>query len=166
MKQTTQMVDHYTATVFLQKENAGDVESATKLIDNISEMPKWFNADGTPMKKGAGLGAMMKGYKEGGNGSRRKMEAYAQVFGKSPSPSWNGSMDVYTVLEQAMIEGGKSHNHVYGTQMRKLTVGDTISIQEWSWYAPEGEIQGRVTRHYMISETGFEEYSYEQGGFF
>ena len=89
MKQIVQTIDHYTATVFLQKENAGDVESATKLIDNISEMPKWFNADGTPMKKGAGLGDMMKGYKEGDNGSRRKMEAYAQVFGKSPSPSWN-----------------------------------------------------------------------------
>jgi hypothetical protein len=60
MKQTTQMVDHYTATVFLQKENAGSDKVATKLIENITEMPKWFNADGSPMKKGAGLGDMMK----------------------------------------------------------------------------------------------------------
>ena len=49
--------------------------------------------------------------------------------------------------------------------MRKPMIGDTISIQEWSWYAPEKQIQGRVTRHYMISETGFEEYSF-QGGFY
>ena len=166
MKQVTQMVDHYTATVFLQKENAGSDKVATKLIEGISEKPKWFNADGSPMKKGSGLGSMMKGYKEGENGSRRLMESYSQVFGKSPSPSWGGSMDIYKVLEQAMIEGGKSHNHVYGTPMRKLMIGDTISIQEWSWYAPESSIQGRVTRHYMISETGFEEYSFEQGGFY
>ena len=52
MKQITQTVDHYTATVFLQKENVGSDKVATKLIEGISEKPKWFNADGSPMKKG------------------------------------------------------------------------------------------------------------------
>ena len=51
MKQTLQKVEYYTSTVYLQKENIGDSKSAIKLIENITEKPQWFNADGTPMQR-------------------------------------------------------------------------------------------------------------------
>ena len=105
MKKTLQKVEYYTSTVYLQKENIGDSKSAIKLIENITEKPQWFNADGTPMQKGAGIDSMMKGYKKGDNGSRRQMEAYSQVFhDTNASPAWNGSMGIEQVIEQSIIE--------------------------------------------------------------
>ena len=166
MKQTLQKVEYYTSTMYLQKENIGDSKSAIKLIENITEKPQWFNADGTPMQKGAGIDSMMKGYKKGDNGSRRQMEAYSQVFhDTNASPAWNGSMGIEQVIEQSIIEGGKSYNHVYGTEMRKPTIGDTVSIQVWAWYEPEQQIQGRKTRKFLITENGFKEYNFSDGGF-
>ncbi len=165
MKQTQQQMKYFSADVKLQKENAGTEKVARELIETITEKPQWFNADGTPMKKGAGFGSMMKGHSTGSNGSRRQMEAYAEVFGKHPKPAWNGSMDIQQVLEQAIIEGGVEHNTVYGTELRTPTIGDIVSIQIWEWYEPEQEVQGRVTKHFLITENGFEEYSFNAGGF-
>ena len=119
MKQTLQKVEYYTSTVYLQKENIGDSKSAIKLIENITEKPQWFNADGTPMQKGAGIDSMMKGYKKGDN----------------------------------------------GTEMRKPTIGDTVSIQVWAWHEPEQQIQGRQVRKFLITENGFKEYNFSDGGF-
>lgn len=93
------------------------------------------------------------------------MEAYAEVFGKHPKPAWNGSMDIQQVLEQAIIEGGVEHNTVHGTELRTPTIGDIVSIQIWEWYEPEQEVQGRESKHFLITENGFEEYSFSAGGF-
>ena len=166
MKQTQQQMKYFSADVKLQKENAGTDKVARKLIETITEKPQWFNADGTPLKKSdRTLSAMMKGHSIGDNGSRRQSEAYAEVFGKHPMPTWNGSMDIQQVLEEAIIEGGAKHNTVYGTELRTPTIGDTISIQIWEWYEPEQEVQGRVTRKFLITENGFEEFSFSEGGF-
>jgi len=169
MKQTQQIkkeMKYFSATVKLQKENAGTEKVARKLIETIIEKPQWFHADGRPMPKSERtMSAMMKGRSIGQNGSRRHMEAYEEVFGKHPKPTWNGSMDIQQVLEQAVIEGGSEHNTVYGTELRTPTIGDIVSIQIWEWYEPEQEVQGRESRHFLITENGFEEYSFSAGGF-
>ncbi len=169
MKQTQQIkkeMKYFSATVKLQKENAGTEKVARELIETIAEKPQWFNADGTPMPKSERtMSAMMKGRSIGDNGSRRQQEAYNEVFGKYPQPTWNGSMDIQQVLEQAVIEGGADYNEVYGTELRTPTIGDIVSIQIWEWYEPEQEVQGRESKHFLITENGFEEYSFSAGGF-
>jgi len=74
-------------------------------------------------------------------------------------------MGIEQVIEQSIIESGKSYNHVYGTEMRKPTIGDTVSIQVWAWHEPEQQIQGRQVRKFLITENGFKEYNFSDGGF-
>ena len=54
MKQTQQIrkeMKYFSATVKLQKENAGTEKVARELIETIAEKPMWYHADGRPMPK-------------------------------------------------------------------------------------------------------------------
>ncbi len=164
MKQITQQkIKSRSVTVLLKKDNVGDYEDSVKLIEGISEKRE-FLLDGKVVDvKEFSFGELLKTTTRGISGWHRYEEAFAQVFtnGTNEYEYPNGEQDIYEVIDNAYGEGQEELGEVFGTKMRKIRVGDVLSVQEWGF---DGVQVGNI-RNFVVSEVDFDEFSRALGVF-
>lgn len=164
MKQISQhKVQSRSVTVLLKKDNVGDYKDSVKLIEGISEKRE-FLLDGKVVDvKEYSFGELMKTTTSGVSGWHRFHEAFAQIHtvGTNQFEYPNGEQDIYETIDNAFGEGQNEQGEVYGTEMRKIQVGDIITVQEWGF---EGVQVGNM-RSFVVADVDFEEFSRATGEF-
>ena len=140
MKQIVENKTIYrTATLFLKKENAGDVQDTVSLIESSR------------------------------NRSAMLFDKFNQVFVKdNQSKKYEDtSNEVYEAVDTFIGDHNKTQNSskVYGMNMRDWKKGDIIQVQEWAYNAEAMSVQGRVNRFFVIGDVDFDEFKFSTGEF-
>lgn len=140
MKQIVEnKIIYRTATLFLKKENAGDVQDTISLIESSR------------------------------NRSAMLFDAFNQVFVKdNQSKKYEDTPnEVYEAIDTFIGDHNKTQNSskVYGMNMRDWKKGDIIQVQGWAYNAEAMSVQGCVNRFFVIGDVDFDEFRFSTGEF-
>jgi len=164
MSQTTeQKIKSRSVTIFLKKENVGSEEDTVRLVEGIKQ-EQVYKLNGKVVKpKDISFGKLIQTEVSGTNGSHRFRESFSQVFTVNTHPDAYkyDSGDIYEVIDNAYGDAQKELGVVYGSKMRKATVGDYIQVQEWGY---NGYQVGKI-RDFMIAKVDFDEFNVVEAEF-